>query len=76
MVGGTTSGCLRATVLDAFAECYRVTLVGEGCWDRFESSHAMSLFDMDAKYADVRGLDEVVKHIEGLPDGLFELPRG
>jgi maleamate amidohydrolase len=76
MVGTTTSGCVRASVLDAFAECYRVMLVEEGCFDRFESSHAMSLFDMDANYADVVSLEEVVQYIGDLHDDLFELPPG
>ena len=76
MVGTTTSGCVRASVVDAFCQAYRVTLVEEGCFDRFESSHAMNLFDMNAKYADVVGLEEVVEYIDQLPEDLFELPRG
>ena len=76
MVGTTTSGCVRASVLDAFSENYRVTLVEEGCFDRSEASHAINLCDMNAKYADVVGVDEVIGYIDGLEDGLFELPRG
>lgn len=76
MVGTTTSGCVRASVLDAFSENYRVTLAEEGCFDRSEASHAINLCDMHAKYADVVGTDEVISYIEGLPDGLFDLPRG
>ena len=76
MVGTTTSGCVRASVLDAFSENYRVTLVEEGCFDRCEASHAINLCDMNAKYADVVGIDEVIAYVEGLPEGLFTLPRG
>lgn len=76
MVGTTTSGCVRASVLDAFSENYRVTLVEEGCFDRSEASHAINLCDMHAKYADVVFTDEVVDYIAGLPDDLFELPAG
>ncbi len=76
MVGTTTSGCVRASVLDAFSENYRVTLVEEGCFDRSEASHAINLCDMNAKYADIAGVDEVVGYIDDLPDDLFELPRG
>ena len=76
MVGTTTSGCVRASVIDAFSENYRVTLVEEGCFDRSEASHAINLCDMNAKYADVVGTDEVIDYIEELPEGLFELPPG
>jgi len=76
MVGTTTSGCVRASVLDAFSENFRITLAEEGCFDRSQASHAINLCDMHAKYADVVGTEEVVSYIEGLPDGLFELPKG
>lgn len=74
VTGATTSGCVRASVIDAFSRNYRVALVEEGCFDRSQSSHAMSLFDMHAKYADVVGLERAVAHIEQLPAGLFDLP--
>ncbi len=76
MVGTTTSGCVRASVLDAFSENYRVTLAEEGCFDRSEASHAINLCDMQAKYADVASTDECIAYIESLPGGLFELPAG
>jgi len=74
--GTTTSGCVRASVVDAFSDNYRVTVVEEGCFDRAQASHALSLCDMHAKYADVVKLDEVVGFIGTLPKGLFELPKG
>jgi maleamate amidohydrolase len=76
MVGTTTSGCVRASVLDAFSENYRVTLVEEGCFDRSEASHAINLCDMNAKYADVVKTDEVIEYIDGLEDDMFDLPTG
>ncbi|HTV88366.1 MAG TPA: isochorismatase family protein [Stellaceae bacterium] len=76
VTGTTTSGCVRATVVDAFNLNYRVTLAEEGCFDRSEASHAVSLCDMHAKYADVIPAAEVLAHIAGLPQGLFELPSG
>ena len=76
MVGTTTSGCVRASVLDAFSENLRIALVEEGCFDRSEASHAINLCDMQAKYADVVGVEEVIAYIDGLPDGMFELPAG
>lgn len=76
VTGTTTSGCVRATVVDAFSNNLRVSLVEEGCFDRSEASHALSLCDMSAKYADVVKLDEALAFIASLPAGLFELPRG
>ena len=76
MVGTTTSGCVRASVIDGFSENYRITLVEEGCFDRSEASHAINLCDMNAKYADVVGTEDVIEYIESLPDELFDLPKG
>lgn len=76
VTGTTTSGCVRATVIDAFNLNYRITLAEEGCFDRSQSSHAMSLCDMHAKYADVVGTSEVLNFFDGLETGLFELPAG
>ncbi len=76
VTGTTTSGCVRATVVDAFSNNYRVTLAEDGCADRSQVSHAVSLCDMNAKYADVVGSCEVINYIAGLPNGLFELPKG
>jgi nicotinamidase-related amidase len=76
VVGTTTSGCVRATVVDAFSLNYRVTLAEEGCFDRSEASHAVSLCDMHAKYADVVPTAEVLAYFNGLREGLFDLPAG
>ena len=71
VAGTTTSGCVRASVIDAFSENFRIALAEEGCFDRSQASHAINLCDMNAKYADVVATDEVVNYIDGLPDGLF-----
>lgn len=63
VTGTTTSGCVRATVLDAFNLNYRVSVVEECTFDRVEASHAISLLDMDLKYADVVSLDEAREHL-------------
>ena len=76
VAGTTTGGCVRASVLDAFSHNYRVAVVEEGCVDRCEMSHAANLCDMDAKYADVRKLDEVLAFIGTLDAGMFNLPKG
>ena len=60
VTGTTTSGCVRATVLDAFSLNYRITLAEEGCFDRSQASHAINLCDMNAKYADVVKTSEVL----------------
>jgi nicotinamidase-related amidase len=76
VTGTTTSGCVRATVIDAFSHNYRVSVVEEGCFDRSQASHAINLCDMHAKYADIVKLDEALAFIESLPRGLFDLPKG
>jgi len=76
VMGTTTSGCVRATVLDAFSNNFRVTVVEEACFDRSQASHAINLCDMQAKYADVLPVEEVKRYLALLPKGLFELPRG
>jgi maleamate amidohydrolase len=76
VTGTTTSGCVRATVVDAFSLNYRVILAEEGCFDRSEASHAVSLCDMHAKYADVVSTAEVLSYFDTLPAALFNLPSG
>lgn len=76
IVGTTTSGCVRATAVDAFSLNYRVVLAEEGCFDRSQASHAVSLCDMHAKYADVLKVAEVLAYFDTIPQGLFDLPRG
>jgi maleamate amidohydrolase len=76
VTGTTTSGCVRATVLDAFSLNYRITIAEEGCFDRSEASHAINLCDMNAKYADVIKTAEVLAFFDALPGGLFDLPKG
>jgi nicotinamidase-related amidase len=57
VTGATTSGCIRATVVDACSAGYP-TLVPESCvGDRHEGPHEANLFDIDSKYADVVAFD-------------------
>lgn len=69
ITGGTTSGCVRATVVDAFSHDFLVTVTEDGVFDRAELSHAVSLFDMDQKYADVVPSSEVLQRIATATDG-------
>lgn len=53
MCGESTSGCVRASAVDAATHRYRVGVVSECVYDRTEASHFMNLYDMHQKYADV-----------------------
>lgn len=60
VTGVSTSGCVRATVVDACSYGYRTIVPVEAVGDRAEGPHWANLFDMDAKYADVMAVDDVV----------------
>jgi maleamate amidohydrolase len=62
VTGMVTSGCVRATVVDAFSHNYRVIVPLECVADRSETSHQVNLFDIDMKYGDVVPLAEVLAH--------------
>lgn len=74
--GVSTSGCVRATVIDAFSNNLRVQVIEDACFDRSEASHAINLADMNAKYSDVISSETALAHIAKVPTGLFELPTG
>ena len=63
IAGESTSGCVRATVVDACTFRFRITIPQECVFDRHEATHAINLFDMHQKYADVRPLSEVLEYI-------------
>jgi len=63
ITGCTTSGCVRATAVDAVQTGLRPMVVREAVGDRSEAAHAQSLFDLDAKYADVVSLDETLHYL-------------
>jgi maleamate amidohydrolase len=62
--GTSTSGCVRATAVDAFSYDFHVAVVEEATFDRGEASHAMTLFDLDMKYANVLGVDEALGYLD------------
>ncbi len=76
VTGTTTSGCVRATVLDAFSLNYRIAVAEEACFDRSQASHAINLCDMNAKYADVVATAEVLRFFDKLAPNMFDLPKG
>lgn len=53
ITGLTTSGCIRATCVDAVSNGFIPIVVADACGDRHEAPHEANLFDMNAKYADV-----------------------
>lgn len=55
--GETTSGCVRATVVDGATARFRMGVVSECVFDRTEASHYMNLYDMHQKYSDVVSLE-------------------
>ena len=59
ITGLTTSGCIRATCVDAISYGFRPIVVKDACGDRHEKPHIANLFDMNAKYADVVSEKEV-----------------
>jgi nicotinamidase-related amidase len=63
--GESTSGCVRASVVDAYSNGFHVSIVEECTYDRAELTHKVNLFDLHHKYADVMHLDEVVAHLDG-----------
>lgn len=63
MCGESTSGCVRASAVDAYSNGFHVTLVEECCFDRHLLSHKVNLFDMHHKYADVMACNDVVRHL-------------
>lgn len=63
ITGCTTSGCVRSSVIDAFSYNYKVIVPEECTFDRGQASHALNLFDMHQKYADVLSTDEVISHL-------------
>ena len=66
VTGGSTSGCVRATVVDSLSRSYR-TIVPEECVaDKHESPHFANLYDMALKYADVVPVAEVIEYMKSL----------
>ncbi|WP_420497371.1 isochorismatase family protein [Parafrankia sp. FMc2] len=70
VAGCTTSGCVRATVVDGCGLGFRPIVVREAVGDRSPLVHEVSLFDMDAKYGDVEELTQVVDILAARAAGL------
>lgn len=66
LCGCTTSGCVRASAADGFAYNFHVAVVEECVYDRGLVSHAVNLFDIQSKYADVLHLDQALSYLTSL----------
>jgi maleamate amidohydrolase len=64
VTGASTSGCVRATAVDALQHGYRVLVPREGVADRATDAHNASLVDIDAKYGDVISIGEAIAAVE------------
>jgi maleamate amidohydrolase len=66
VLGCTTSGCVRATSIDSFSYGFPTIVVEDGVFDRGKLSHAVNLFDLDQKYAQVESGESVVSYLSTL----------
>lgn len=66
LTGLTTSGCVRASCVDAMSHGFRTAVVSEACGDRHAAPHEANLFDMNAKYADVVSEAETIAFLQTL----------
>ena len=67
VTGGSTSGCVRATAVDALQRSYRTIVPEETTADKHESPHFANLYDMALKYCDVIPVAEALTYLGGLP---------
>ena len=68
LTGATTSGCIRASAVDAVQDGFSVLVPREAVGDRAQGPHEANLFDIQAKYGDVIDLDDALGYLSGTPD--------
>lgn len=66
VTGCSTSGCVRGSVVDAFAYNFRTLVPHDAVYDRSATSHAVNLFDMASKYADVMAADDALAALRAI----------
>lgn len=66
ITGCTTSGCVRASVVDAMSHNYRPIVVTECVGDRAMAPHEANLFDMSQKYADLMSVEDVIQKLQSI----------
>jgi nicotinamidase-related amidase len=72
ITGCTTSGCIRATAVDALQHGFRAIVPREAVGDRAELPHVANLFDIDAKYGDVVSVGDVLEYFERIQHTYME----
>ena len=76
IAGTSTSGCVRSSGVDAFSYNYPTVVVEDCCFDRSQTSHAIALFDLHSRYADVVPLDELLPMLDGSTTAAGTAARG
>ena len=76
IAGATTSGCVRASAVDAMQYGFIPVVVREAVGDRVAAAHRQSLIDLEQKYADVVGLEEALAYLAALPAVPADAARG
>jgi nicotinamidase-related amidase len=66
VTGASTSGCVRATAVDALQHGYRTIVPRDAVGDRNPAAHEANLYDLDTKYADVVSVDDVLERVSTL----------
>ena len=74
--GESTSGCVRASTVDAYSYGFHNVVVEECTYDRSMLSHKVNLFDLHHKYADVMHVEEVLEHLSGLAHAIPKRAAG
>jgi nicotinamidase-related amidase len=64
ITGESTSGCVRASVVDAASYRFKVQVIEECVFDRHQACHAVNLFDMNEKYADVIPAEMAISYLK------------
>lgn len=65
VTGCATSGCVRGTVVDGFSYNFRIAVPHDAVFDRSQVSHAVNLFDMASKYAEVQSTEAILEELKG-----------
>ncbi len=70
VTGTVTSGCIRATVVDAFSDGFRVIVPQECVYDRSQTSHKVALWDIYTRYGDILPITDVLAYMRRVKDGI------
>ena len=66
ITGATTSGCVRASVVDAVQSGFNVLVPADCCGDRAQAPHDAALYDIDQKYGDVTNAEDIYTYLQSL----------